>query len=147
MVKQPILAELEYFINGVSNLYSLPPNVLAKLAQCSLNLLENLPASREAVFEYFALLFDASVGGYVKSQDVSPVFFFNLIFVYLTYPNVLTNRLRIVTERCKCKRNRWWFDSRHPRRIGKIGYRWPTCLGSIYISLEFKDIGRTVEKV
>lgn len=71
MVKQPILVELEYFINGVSNFYSLPTNALPQLSQCSLNLLENLPASREAVFEYFHLLFDASVGNYMKLIEVS----------------------------------------------------------------------------
>lgn len=73
MVKQPILVELEYFINGVANFYSLPANALPQLSQCSLNLLENLPASREAVFEYFALLFDASVGNYMKLIDVSVI--------------------------------------------------------------------------
>lgn len=70
MVKQPILAELENFINGVANFYTLPPNALVKLSQCSLHLLENLPASRDAVFEYFALIFDTSVSNYVQSLEV-----------------------------------------------------------------------------
>lgn len=78
MVKQPILVELEHFLSGVANFYTLSPNASAKLAQCSLNLLENLPASREAVFEYFAILFDASVGNYVKSIDVSKMHFLKL---------------------------------------------------------------------
>lgn len=73
MVKQPILTELEHFINGVSNFYTLPPNALVKLSQCSLNLLENLPASRDAVFEYFALIFDTSVSNYVQTIEVSAI--------------------------------------------------------------------------
>lgn len=70
MVKQPILSELESFISGVANFYTLPSNALVKLSQCSLNLLENLPASRDAVFEYFALIFDRSVSNYVQSFEV-----------------------------------------------------------------------------
>lgn len=71
MVKQPILSELETFISGVANFYTLPPSALVKLSQCSLSLLENLPASRDAVFEYFALIFDTSVSNYVQSFEVS----------------------------------------------------------------------------
>lgn len=71
MAKQPILKELEYFLNGATTAISINPSALSHLVQCGLNLLHNLPSSRDAVFEYFTIFFDASVAGYVKLIEVS----------------------------------------------------------------------------
>lgn len=70
MAKQPILTELEYFIKGATTICSLSPSALGHLVHCGLNLLQNLPASKEAVFEYFSVFFDASVAGYVQLVEV-----------------------------------------------------------------------------
>lgn len=75
---KPILNELKFFVNGVSNIYrGLPPDVSAQLVKCSLNLLEDLPSSREAVLEYFSMVFDASVGNYIIFIEVRLYLFFN----------------------------------------------------------------------
>lgn len=71
MAKQPILKELEYFVNGATTATSINPSALSHLVHCGLNLLHNLPSSRDAVFEYFTIFFDASVAGYVKLIEVS----------------------------------------------------------------------------
>lgn len=71
MAKQPILTELEYFIKGATTICSLSPSSLGHLVHCGLNLLQNLPASKEAVFEYFSVFFDASVAGYVQLVEVN----------------------------------------------------------------------------
>lgn len=71
MAKQPILTELEYFIKGATAICSLSPSALGHLVHCGLNLLQNLPASKEAVFEYFSVFFDASVAGYVQLVEVN----------------------------------------------------------------------------
>lgn len=70
MAKQPILKELEYFVNGATTATSISPSGLSHLVHCGLNLLNNLPASKDAVFEYFTIFFDASVAGYVKLIEV-----------------------------------------------------------------------------
>lgn len=71
MAKQPILCELKYFINGVTaNGSKKPTTNHPHLVHCALILLRNLPASKDAVFEYFTLFFDASVAGYVKLIEV-----------------------------------------------------------------------------
>lgn len=71
MAKQPILKELEYFVNGATTATSISPSGQSHLVHCGLNLLHNLPASKDAVFEYFTIFFDASVAGYVKLIEVS----------------------------------------------------------------------------
>lgn len=71
MAKQPILKELEYFVNGATAAATINPTGLSHLVHCGLNLLHNLPASKDAVFEYFTIYFDASVAGYVKLMEVS----------------------------------------------------------------------------
>lgn len=61
MANQLILAELRLFIDGVSAPH---PHILpatTHLVQTGLKLLHKLPASRDAVFEYFALFFDSTV--------------------------------------------------------------------------------------
>lgn len=71
MAKQPILKELEYFVNGATVASTINPTGLSHLVHCGLNLLHNLPASKDAVFEYITIFFDASVAGYVKLMEVS----------------------------------------------------------------------------
>lgn len=71
MAKQPILKELEYFVNGATAASTINPSGLSHLVHCAFNLLHNLPASKDAVFEYFTIFFDASVAGYVKLMEVS----------------------------------------------------------------------------
>lgn len=72
MIKQNLLSELQFFVNGVSNFHrSISPETTQKLVKCSLNLLMELPNSRELVFEFFSLVFDVSVGNYVMMFDVS----------------------------------------------------------------------------
>lgn len=70
-MSKPILPELKFFVNCVStNHRKLPADVSVQLVKCSLHLLEHLPASREAVLEYFATVFDVSVGNYIKFIEV-----------------------------------------------------------------------------
>lgn len=70
MAKQPILKELEYFVGGATTAATISPSGLSHLVHCGLNLLHNLPASKDAVFEYFTIFFDAAVAGYVKLMEV-----------------------------------------------------------------------------
>lgn len=74
MAKQPILKELEYFVNGATTASTISPSGLSHLVHCGLNLLHNLPASKDAVFEYFTIFLDASVAGYVKLIEVGKNF-------------------------------------------------------------------------
>lgn len=90
---KPLLPELKFFVNCVSTNYrKLPTDVSGQLVKCSLHLLEHLPASREAVLEYFATVFDVSVGNYIKFIEVrradrtgedciSKTFFFSFFFI------------------------------------------------------------------
>lgn len=73
MHKQPLINELKYFVTIVSNYYrSKPKEINTKLVRTSLTLLEDLPAAREAVFEYFSIVFDLSVENYVIFLDKEP---------------------------------------------------------------------------
>ena len=71
MIKQSLLTELQFFVNGVYSFNRGPQNASAnqQLVKCSLNLLVNLPSARDTIFEYFSLLFDVSVGNYVILKD------------------------------------------------------------------------------
>lgn len=71
MAKKPILTELNDFIKGATAIYSLSPSDLGLLVHGGLNLLQNLPASKDAVFEYFSIFFNASVAGYVQLVEVN----------------------------------------------------------------------------
>lgn len=73
MAKQPILCELKYFINGAAANSSKKSSNHPHLVHCALILLRNLPASKDAVFEYFTMFFDVSVAGYVKLIEVIDV--------------------------------------------------------------------------
>ncbi|CAD7083690.1 unnamed protein product [Hermetia illucens] len=67
MIKQHILVELKQFIYTVANHRGIPKNISSpQLVRNSLNLLEDLPAAREVVLEYFSLVFDVSLGNYVQ---------------------------------------------------------------------------------
>lgn len=68
MLKQHILIELKNFINAVINHRGNPKNINAThLVRTSLHLLEDLPAAREIMFEYFSLVFDCAVANYVAT--------------------------------------------------------------------------------
>ncbi|XP_058055986.1 integrator complex subunit 5 [Anopheles bellator] len=70
MIKQPVLAELQYFVNSVSLLYKgVPPKDTGALVKSSLHLLEDLPSTREAVFEYFTLVFNNAVKHYMNNVE------------------------------------------------------------------------------
>ncbi|XP_055905945.1 integrator complex subunit 5 [Eupeodes corollae] len=69
MLKQHILIELKQFIAAITGHRGNPKNINAThLVRTSLHLLEDLPASREIVFEYFSLVFDVAVANYVANN-------------------------------------------------------------------------------
>ncbi|GAB0088755.1 Integrator complex subunit 5 [Sergentomyia squamirostris] len=70
MIKQPILIELQYFVNAVANIQrGLAPEISDQLVKCSLSIFENLPAARDSVIEYFALVFDKSIANFIAFVD------------------------------------------------------------------------------
>ncbi|KFB53498.1 AGAP003159-PA-like protein [Anopheles sinensis] len=70
MIKQPVLAELQFFVNSVSLLYKgVPPKDTGALVKSALHLLEDLPSTRDAVFEYFTLVFNNAVKGYMLTAE------------------------------------------------------------------------------
>lgn len=75
MIKQPVLAELQYFVSSVSLLYKGVPlkdsAAATALVKCALHLLEDLPSTRDAVFEYFSLVFNGAVKSYLSNVEVS----------------------------------------------------------------------------
>ncbi|XP_058812921.1 integrator complex subunit 5 [Topomyia yanbarensis] len=72
MIKQPVLAELQYFVSSVSLLYKgIPLKDPAALVKCSLHLLDDLPSTRDAVFEYFSLVFNSAVKAYLINVEKS----------------------------------------------------------------------------
>lgn len=74
MLKQHILVELKQFIQYVSSYRGGNPKTLTSnvLVRTSLHLLEDLPAAREIVFEYFALVAEVGVQSYVNTANVDP---------------------------------------------------------------------------
>uniref|UniRef100_A0A182IPK9 Integrator complex subunit 5 C-terminal domain-containing protein n=1 Tax=Anopheles atroparvus TaxID=41427 RepID=A0A182IPK9_ANOAO len=70
MIKQPVLAELQYFVNSVSLLYKgVPPKDTGALVKSALHLLEDLPSTRDAVFEFFTLVFNNAVKSYMGVSE------------------------------------------------------------------------------
>ncbi|XP_058467159.1 integrator complex subunit 5-like, partial [Malaya genurostris] len=70
MIKQPVLAELQYFVSSVSLLYKgIPLKDPTALVKCSLHLLEDLPSTRDAVFDYFSLVFNGAVKAYLINVE------------------------------------------------------------------------------
>ncbi|KAL1389194.1 hypothetical protein pipiens_012574 [Culex pipiens pipiens] len=73
MIKQPVLAELQYFVSSVSLLYKGVPlkdsAAATALVKCALHLLEDLPSTRDAVFEYFSLVFNGAVKSYLSNVE------------------------------------------------------------------------------
>lgn len=73
MLKQHVLLELNQFLQAVTNHRGISKNITAPLlVRTSLHLLEDLPAAREIVFDYFALVFDVCVGSYVTFATNNP---------------------------------------------------------------------------
>lgn len=72
-------------MNGATTVSTISPSGLSHLVHCGLNLLHNLPASKDAVFEYFTIFFDASVAGYVKLMEVRETIY------YKTHDNIAIN--------------------------------------------------------
>lgn len=74
MLKQHVLVELKQFIQYVSSYRGGNPKTLTSnsLIRTSLHLLEDLPAAREIVFEYFALVAEVGVQSYVNTANVDP---------------------------------------------------------------------------
>uniref|UniRef100_A0A182LTV3 Integrator complex subunit 5 C-terminal domain-containing protein n=1 Tax=Anopheles culicifacies TaxID=139723 RepID=A0A182LTV3_9DIPT len=70
MIKQPVLAELQYFVKSVSLLYKgVPLKDTGALVKSALHLLEDLPSTRDAVFDYFTLVFNNAVKVYMLSAE------------------------------------------------------------------------------
>lgn len=70
MIKQPILDELNYFVTAMSHHRGLSKEVSSQLVSCSLRLLEDLVVSRDAVLEYFSIVFDTNIGAYINFLEV-----------------------------------------------------------------------------
>lgn len=69
MLKQHVLVELKQFIQAVTNNRGNQKSLVSSaLIKNSLHLLEDLPAAREIVFEYFALVAEVSVQAYLSSN-------------------------------------------------------------------------------
>uniref|UniRef100_A0A182QUE0 Integrator complex subunit 5 C-terminal domain-containing protein n=1 Tax=Anopheles farauti TaxID=69004 RepID=A0A182QUE0_9DIPT len=70
MIKQPVLVELQYFVKSVSHLYKgVPLKDTGALVKSALHLLEDLPSTRDAVFDYFTLVFNNAVKIYMLSAE------------------------------------------------------------------------------
>ncbi|EDV49193.1 integrator complex subunit 5 [Drosophila erecta] len=73
MLPQNLLDQLKHFIETVSNGHSCPqPLTSPNLIKLALGFLEELPATRDIVFEYFALLAEISVQLYVSPEMADP---------------------------------------------------------------------------
>lgn len=72
MLKQHVLVELKQFIQYISSYRGGSPKILTanSLIRTSLHLLEDLPAARDIVFEYFALVAEVGVQSYVNTANV-----------------------------------------------------------------------------
>lgn len=71
MVNEEILSELQRFINVLLKSHNLQVHSLSESIKCCINLLGNVPASKEPIFEYFERIFDTSVSLYIASLEVS----------------------------------------------------------------------------
>ncbi|KAH8335673.1 hypothetical protein KR074_008818 [Drosophila pseudoananassae] len=73
MLRQNLLDQLKHFIDTVSKGLSSPQLLTSpNLIKLALSFLEDLPATRDIVFEYFALLAEISVQLYVSPDMVDP---------------------------------------------------------------------------
>lgn len=71
MLKQHVLVELKQFIHSVGSYRGNPKTLTTHaLLRTSLHLLEDLPAAKEIVFEYFALVAEVGVQSYVNTANV-----------------------------------------------------------------------------
>lgn len=71
MIRQPVLSELNFFVTALANSYrGNQPDVSPQLVKCSLKLLQDVPAARDIVIEFFSMVFDVSVANYVSFVEV-----------------------------------------------------------------------------
>ncbi|CAD6993473.1 integrator complex subunit 5 [Ceratitis capitata] len=71
MLKQHVLVELKQFVQSVTNHHGNPKKLTnSSLLRSSFHLLEDLPAAREIIFEYFALIAEVAVQNYVANVNV-----------------------------------------------------------------------------
>uniref|UniRef100_A0A182N4L2 Integrator complex subunit 5 C-terminal domain-containing protein n=1 Tax=Anopheles dirus TaxID=7168 RepID=A0A182N4L2_9DIPT len=70
MIKKPVLEELRYFVKSVSLLdKGVPLKDAGALVKSAVDLLENLPSTRDAVFDCFTLFFNNAVKIYMLSAE------------------------------------------------------------------------------
>uniref|UniRef100_A0A1B0BJZ1 Integrator complex subunit 5 C-terminal domain-containing protein n=1 Tax=Glossina palpalis gambiensis TaxID=67801 RepID=A0A1B0BJZ1_9MUSC len=70
MLKQHVLVELKHFIQAVSSHRGNAKKLTSSsLIRTSLHLLEDLPAARDIVFEYFSLVAEVAVQGYCVAEQ------------------------------------------------------------------------------
>lgn len=87
---QDIMLEVRKFISGTART-SQSSNTL-ELTRTALGLLKNVPATREAVLEYFCSVFFAAVKKHVRQIEVS-YFFFTFQFVFFSIINFIQFRI------------------------------------------------------
>lgn len=75
MSTQDVLIEIRKFINGAVR--SSHNKNVADLTRTGLTLLKNVPATRDAVLEYFCTVFEAAVTKYVRQIEVCCLFIFS----------------------------------------------------------------------
>ncbi|CAO1437093.1 unnamed protein product [Diamesa tonsa] len=69
MINQPLLLELQIFIAGKNNFHrNEAPEITQTLVRRSLKLLDELPVYRDAIFEFFSMVVDVSIGNYIKRE-------------------------------------------------------------------------------
>lgn len=69
MLKQHIIAEFNHFLTTTKDRKNVKSLVTPSLLRMSLHLLENLPASRDVILDYFTLVADVSVQSYVEPEQ------------------------------------------------------------------------------
>lgn len=70
MLKQHVIVDFNHFITTLSkNRKNVKSLATPSLIRMSLHLLENLPAAREVIFEYFSLVADVAVQSYVETES------------------------------------------------------------------------------
>ncbi|XP_053946850.1 integrator complex subunit 5 [Anastrepha ludens] len=71
MLKQHVLVELKQFVQAVTSHRGSPKKLTnSSLLRSSFHLLEDLPAAREIIFEYFSLVAEVAVQNYVANANV-----------------------------------------------------------------------------
>lgn len=65
--QQDLVNEMRFFIRGVTNIEK---SNLIDLTKCALLLLKSLPATRNAIFEYFSKVFTNAAFNYIEAIEV-----------------------------------------------------------------------------